>query len=158
MTPRFTSSNLQQFATDREAHFAKLEQLVQQPDNIALQALAHATKGVAGNLALMTLHQIYNKLESQAAGAEPVVIDLVVLNAAWDEFTQALQTLVTPTSTVQSEAKPNMPFDSAQFLALLDQLAQSATQAEIDDKLTNHAIASGRNATPNMDKANHPRL
>jgi len=126
---------LQQFASDRDAHFVKLALWVQQPDNPALHALAHATKGVAGNLALMVLHQHYAKLESQAAGTQAAVIDMDTLHAAWDDFIQDLQALEVPAASAQPKAAAHTPFNSTQFLTLLDQLAQSATQAEIDDQL-----------------------
>lgn len=131
----FYQQQLQQFADDRAAHFAKLELFAQQPDNTALHALAHATKGVAGNLALMALHEHYAALELQAAGTNPAVIDMTALGSAWDDFTQALQALVAPIPTTQSEAKPNLKFDTTQLLVLLDKLAHNAVQAEIDDSL-----------------------
>lgn len=126
---------LQQFADERDAHFAKLTQWMQQPDNTALQALAHATKGVAGNLALMALHQHYATLESQASGTAPATIDLPLLTGAWDTFIAALQALKSAATPAQRDTVPDQRLDNTELLALLTQLTQNATQAELDDSL-----------------------
>jgi len=116
---------------------SRLNTALEHKDVKQLASLAHANKGVCGNLALPALYAHFTLLEKQALAEDLSSIASTLQNiaVAWERFNAKLasKTTARPIAPKKS-AVVATAFDVQTFQALLSEIAQAAQQAEIDDQ------------------------
>lgn len=126
---------LTKVAQELPTQLARIKEALSQQNFSELGALAHACKGVSGNLALSELSSHFSQLEKHAHAKDLLnANDTVRLIAnAMTRFMSALADMPSSQQTDPVAAKPNAVYDISAMKVLLDALSQAAQQAEIDD-------------------------
>ena len=126
---------LARIAADIPLQMSRLTTALNNHEAKSLAALAHASKGVCGNLALPALYMHFTTLEKQALADDlnGAVSTMQTIASAWEAFkTQlAAQMAALPASAV---ALQTTNYDAQALQTLLTALTQAAQQAEIDDQ------------------------
>ena len=126
---------LARIAADIPLQMSRLTIALNNHEAKSLAALAHASKGVCGNLALPALYMHFTTLEKQALADDlnGAVSTMQTIASAWEAFkTQlAAQMAALPASAV---ALQTTNYDAQALQTLLTALTQAAQQAEIDDQ------------------------
>ena len=130
---------LARIAADIPSQMSRLNTALENKDAKQLAALAHANKGVCGNLALPTLYAHFTALEKQALAEDMdgAASTLQNIASAWDSFNIKLASKMTSSPIASRQPAVTTAYDAQAFQALLVELAQAAQQAEIDDKRMN---------------------
>lgn len=133
---RLYFQELERVSAEVPLQMSRLNTALENKDAKQLAALAHANKGVCGNLSLPTLYACFTTLEKQAltediASAADTLQSIALASVA---FKTKLDTLSTVRPTIE---QTSTAYDAQAFQALLSELAQAAQQAEIDDKRMN---------------------
>jgi len=135
---RLYFQELTRIAGDIPAQMSRLSAALDNKDARQLAELAHASKGICGNLALPTLYAHFTTLEKQALAEnlDSAASTLQDIAIAWTNFstTLALQVTTPAPDSPQPAAKE---YDAQAFQALLSELALATQQAEIDDQKIN---------------------
>ena len=126
---------LARIAADIPLQMSRLTTALNNHEAKSLAALAHASKGVCGNLALPALYMHFTTLEKQALADDlnGAVSTMQTIASAWEAFKLQLaaQMAALPASAV---ALQTTNYDAQALQTLLTALTQAAQQAEIDDQ------------------------
>jgi PAS domain S-box-containing protein len=127
---------LERISSEIPLQMSRLNTALENKEAKQLAALAHANKGVCGNLSLPTLYACFTTLEKQALTEDiaSAADTLQSIALSWVAFKTKLDSLSTVRPTVEQTSSA---YDAQAFQALLSKLAQAAQQAEIDDKCMN---------------------
>ncbi|WP_020182497.1 PAS domain S-box protein [Methylotenera sp. 1P/1] len=126
---------LARIVADIPLQMARLDSTLEQQNPQQLAGLAHASKGICGNLALPALYAQFAILEKQAMAGDLVSATdtLHHISTAWHTLHTwlAAQPATTPVSMMQADAAA---YDIPMLQTQLTALAQAAQLAELDDK------------------------
>lgn len=130
---------LQQFVQQHLRHIDSIAMAARNGESLALRELTHAGKGVAANLALTRLCQIYGEFE-HAAMAEDVdayPVLLGVLQESWHALNEAVAKLHIDDDVAEHSGEPESIDQHALALQSLQALRAATAEATLDDALLN---------------------
>jgi two-component system, sensor histidine kinase and response regulator len=138
---------LMHFATGMPQHISGIQHALANKESKQLAALAHANKGVCGNLALPALYTHFTALEKQALAEslDSASETLVHIATTWEVLEAQLAPYSLPISTNVTDTKATN-FNAEAIQQLLVELSHAAQQAEIDD----HRMQALAELTPSL--------
>lgn len=124
---------LEQFLQQQQPMLLKAAGYLQAQHFTELQKVAHAIKGVSGNLALEQLSKLCAELEQAARQQQYERADktLQQIMQSWPQYQAACQQL--QQQAAKGAAKPLQQFDDSALAALLATLQQALQRHELDD-------------------------